>query len=180
MANPPGVTSHIVPDDHRKVNLGDATHEFKDIRATTVTADTVTGAVVGNITGNVTGNVTGFATLAPSTITPATGAVTAADSGKLLVGAVDAAWELPAIAAVPSGTWFTFLTGTASAGAGVTIVATAAVIQGKTTPDGTTAITNATTLTNTPGTDVVGDWVTLRSDGTNWRMVGLSGIYAGT
>jgi hypothetical protein len=124
-----------------------------------------------------TGALTTTAAQHPSTAGPTTGALTAAMSGRLCVGAIDADYDLPA-AANNAGVWYTFITGTVSAGTGVAITATAAVIQGKTTPDGGTAITNATTITNTGATDVVGDMVTLRCDGTNWWMTSISGIWA--
>lgn len=168
---------HIIPEDHRKVNLGDSTHEFNDFRAATATIGTVTGNLTGNVTGDVTGTVTGAATLLPATAGPTSGALTAAMSGRLCIGVVDAAYTLPAPTA---GVWYTIVTGVASAGTGLAITATAAVIQGKTTSAGTVAITNATTITNSGASDVVGDYVTIRSDGTNWWVVGQSGTYAGS
>lgn len=170
-------TRHVIPDDHRKVNLGDAAHEFNAIRAATVTADTVTANVTGNITGDITGNVTGYATLMPSTAGPTSGALSVAMSGRLCIGVVDAVYTLPAPTA---GVWYTIVTGVASAGTGLAITATSTLIQGKTTSAGTVAITNATTITNSGASDVVGDYVTIRSDGTKWWVVGQSGTYAGS
>ena len=180
MANVPGLNTHIVPDDHRKVNLGDSTHEFKAVRAETVTADTVTAALVGDVTGNVAGTLTGgatFATSFPGTAGPTSGALSTAMSGRLCIGVVDAVYTLPAPTA---GVWYTIVTGVVSAGTGLVITATSTLIQGKTTSAGTTAITDATSITNAGASDVVGDYVTIRSDGTNWWVVGQSGTYAGS
>ena len=170
-------TRHIIPDDHRKINLGDSTHEFNDIRAATATIGTVTGNLTGNVTGDVTGTVTGASTLMPVTAGPTSGALSVAMSGRLCIGVVDAVYTLPAPTA---GVWYTIVTGVASAGTGLVVTATSTLIQGKTTSAGTTAITDATSITNSGASDVVGDYVTIRSDGTKWWVVGQSGTYAGS
>lgn len=138
---------------------------------------TQTIAVTYSTTGGVTAS-GGFAFPATSLAT-ASRALVAADSGKLLVAVVDGAYTLPLAAAVP-GAQFTVMTGVASAGTGVTITrAGADVINAKTTSAGTVAITGATTVTNTGATDVVWDYMTLRSDGVaGWYSVGQTGVWA--
>ena len=138
--------------------------------------EVVTADGSGNVavTGALT--VTGSSAL-PSTAGPTSGALTAAMSGRLCIGVVDAVYTLPAPTA---GVWYTIVTGVASAGTGLVITATSTLIQGKTTSAGTTAITDATSITNSGASDVVGDYVTIRSDGTKWWVVGQSGTYAGS
>lgn len=162
----------LKPAPGRTANLGTPLHPISDIQAKTMTA---TGAITAS--GGVTGTVTGSASLLPETAGPTSGALTAAMSGRLCIGVVDAVYTLPAPTA---GVWYTIVTGVASAGTGLQITATSTLIQGKTTSAGTTAITDATTLTNSGATDVVGDYITIRSDGTKWYVVGQSGTYAGT
>ena len=169
------VKGRLVPSDDM-AEIGSSVQPFKNVTATTLTG-AVVGNVTGNITGNVTGNVTGYSTLEVDTAGPTSGALTTAMSGRLCIGVVDAAYTLPAPTA---GVWYTIITGVASAGTGLTITATGPFIQGKTTAAGTTAITDATTLTNSGASDVVGDYVILRSNGTSWWVVGQSGTYAGS
>jgi hypothetical protein len=161
------VRESLIPEDDN-LDLGSPTSKWANVRAVTF---------VGDLTGNVTGNVAGEATLLPTTAGPTSGALTAAMSGRLCIGVVDAVFTLPAPTA---GVWYTIVTGVASAGTGLAITATSTLIQGKTTSAGTTAITNATTITNSGATDVVGDYITIRSDGTKWYVVGQSGTYAGS
>ena len=158
--------------------LGSAAQPFNavNVRTLAVTGnETVAGALT--VTGAITGTVTGASTLEPTTAGPTSGALTAAMSGRLCIGVVDAVYTLPAPTA---GVWYTIVTGVASAGTGLVVTATSTLIQGKTTSAGTTAITNATSITNSGASDVVGDYVTIRSDGTNWWVVGQSGTYAGS
>ena len=150
--------------------LGSNNRPITDIVAKTVTATT-------GFTGDLTGNVTPTAQLAATTAGPTSGALTAAMSGRLCIGVVDAVYTLPAPTA---GVWYTIVTGVASAGTGLAITATSTLIQGKTDSGGATAITNATTITNSGASDVVGDFVTIRSDGTKWWVVAQSGTYAGS
>lgn len=113
--------------------------------------------------------------VASSALVGATVVLTTADSGKVLVNASTSgspSWTLPAPA---NGLWFTFVTGNTTAG--FTVTSAAAVIHAKTTATGT-AITTTTTLTNTQGTAVVGDTITIVCDGTTWWMVAQSGIFA--
>lgn len=170
----------IVPPQGGTANIGTPLRPINDIQAKTLTASgavavggtlTVTGAVTAS------GGITGSANQLPSTAGPTSGALGVADSGKLCIGVVDAVYTLPAPTA---GVWYTIVTGVASAGTGLVITATSTLIQGKTTSAGTTAITNATSITNSGASDVVHDYVTIRSDGTNWYVVGQSGTYAGS
>ncbi len=78
-------------------------------------------------------------------------------------------WTLPTAA---NGLWYTFTVSNVTAG----FTVTGGTIVAKTNAAGT-AITG-TTLTNTQGTAVVGDTITLVCDGTSWRMVAQSGIFA--
>jgi hypothetical protein len=99
--------------------------------------------------------------VAQSALVGATVVLTAADSGSVLINRSTSgspSWTLPTNAA---GLYFTFVV--ANTTAGFTVTGTA--ISG-------------TTLTNTQGTAVVGDTITLVADGTNWVMVAQSGIFA--
>lgn len=98
--------------------------------------------------------------------------LTAADSGKTLINASTSgspSWTLPTAA---NGLWFTFICADTTAG----FTVTGGTIKAKTSATGTAI--SGTTLTNTQGTAVVGDTITLVCDGTNWRMVSQSGIFA--
>lgn len=153
-------------------------------KAATVTGTlTASGGVTGNITGNVTGNVTGSATkMAGVNLAVATPKiVTAAESGQVFVGVVDCAFTLPTAAAAGNGAYYTFITGVASAGTGLTITRSGSdTIDGVTGSSLTpTAITNATSLTNSGASDVKGDYVTLVSDGVSkWLMINVVGTWA--
>jgi hypothetical protein len=144
-----------------------------------LTGDVTTDTLTVDAAATFEGAVTTVALQLPSTAGPTTGALTAAMSGRLCLGDETADYDLPA-AAGNAGVWYTIVTANPSASAGLTITATAAVIQGKTDAAGATAITNATVLTNTHTSDVVGDYVTLLCDGTNWWVIGQSGTYAGS
>lgn len=78
-------------------------------------------------------------------------------------------WTLPTAA---NGLWFTFTVSDVTTG----FTITGGTMKYKTTATGTAI--SATTLTNTQGTAVVGDTITLVCDGTVWRMVAQSGIFA--
>lgn len=104
----------------------------------------------------------------------ATVVLTAAQSGGTFINVSTSgspSWTLPAAA---NGLKYTFVTGNTTAGFTVT---GAGVIHAKTSASGT-AITTTTTLTNTQGTAVVGDTITIVSDGTAWWMTAQSGIFA--
>ena len=180
------VTTHLIPDDHRMVNLGDSTHEFNAIRSasvaadtaaiTTVTATTVTATTVNATT--VAGSATKLGALNLAVATPKV--LSASESGQAFVGVVDCAFTLPTAAAAGAGAHYHIITGVASAGTGVTVTrAGSDTIDGRVSPTGAT-ITDATVLTNTPGTDVKGDSVWLLSDGVSkWHMIGITGVWAG-
>lgn len=143
----------------------------------------VTGATTLNSTLNVTGLVTfTLAQVGPKTFPTvnsaaagATVVLTAADSGKVLINASTSgtpSWTLPAKA---NGLEFTFICGNTTAG--FTVTASDAVIHFKTSASGT-VLTSTTTLTNTQGTAIVGDTISIVCDGTAWWMTAISGIFA--
>lgn len=106
----------------------------------------------------------------------ATVVLTTADSGKVLINASSSgtpSWTLPANAA--SGTYFTFVCGNTFAG--FTVTSASQVIHFKTSASGT-VLTSTTTLTNTQATAIVGDTISIVSDGTAWWMTAISGIFA--
>lgn len=111
-----------------------------------------------------------------SALVGATVILTAADSGKVLINRSTSgspSWTLPTLA---DGLLYTFVCGNTTAGFTVT---GAQVIQFKTTATGT-ALSSTTTLTNTQGTAVVGDTITIVGDGTGntWKMIAQTGIFA--
>lgn len=81
-------------------------------------------------------------------------------------------WTLPVGVA---GTAFTFICGNTTAG--FTVTNATQVIHFKTSASGT-VLTSTTTLTNTQGTAIVGDTISLICDGTAWWMTAISGIFA--
>lgn len=114
-----------------------------------------------------------YTTVVQSALVGATVALTAAQSGGLFINRSTSgspSWTLPAAAA---GLWYTFYTSNITTGVTVTAAGT---IYAKTNAAGTAI--SGTTLTNTQATAVVGDTITLVSDGTGWRMVAQSGIFA--
>ena len=147
----------------------------------------VTIATSGNTVVPGTLNVTGVATFtaAPvfssgfsytsvvqSALVGATVALTAAQSGSLLINRSTSgspSWTLPTNAA---GLWYTFYVSNVTAG----FTVTGGTIKAKTSATGTAI--SGTTLTNTQGTAVIGDTITLVADGTNWVAVAHSGIFA--
>lgn len=113
-------------------------------------------------------------TITDSALVGATVALTAAQSGQTFNNRSTSAspsWTLPTAA---NGLWYTFTVSDVTTG----FTVTGGTIKAKTTATGT-AITG-TTLTNTQGTAVVNDTITLVCDGTVWRMVAQSGIFAAT
>ncbi len=165
--------------------IGSASKPVKNITATALTtatlaasgaatvggALTVTGALAaGSLSGPINGPV--FNALASTTLT-------ATHVGGTIIAPVDGAYTMPAAATFPGGR-ITVITGVASAGTGVRLTrAGSDTLEGKTTPAGTVAITGATTYTNTGASDVVGDHVTMVSDGVSkWWAVAQSGTWA--
>lgn len=129
---------------------------------------TVTGtlAATGAITGPVTRTVT------DSALVGATVALTAAQSGGVFNNRSTSgtpSWTLPTAA---NGLTFTFTVSDVTTG----FTITGGTMKFKTTATGTTL--SGTTCTNTQGTAVVNDTITFVCDGTVWRMVSQSGIFA--
>lgn len=111
-----------------------------------------------------------------SALVGATVVLTAAQSGSVLINVSTSgtpSWTLPANAA--SGVNFTFVCGNTTAG--FTVTSASQVIHFKTSASGT-VLTSTTTLTNTQATAVVGDTISIVSDGTAWWMTAISGIFA--
>jgi hypothetical protein len=111
-------------------------------------------------------------TITDSALVGATVALTAAQSGQTFNNRSTSgtpSWTLPTAA---NGLWFTFTVSDVTAG----FTVTGGTIKCKTSASGTTL--SGTTLTNTQGTAVVNDTITLVCDGTVWRMVAQSGIFA--
>lgn len=111
-------------------------------------------------------------TITDSALVGATVVLTAAQSGSTFNNRATSgspSWTLPTAA---NGLWFTFTVSDVTAG----FTVTGGTIKCKTTATGTTL--SGTTLTNTQGTAVVNDTITLVCDGTVWRMVAQSGIFA--
>lgn len=141
----------------------------------TTTANALVGGTLG-VTGATTFTVapTGPTKRATSqsALVGATVVLTAADSGKVLINRSTSgspSWTLPTAA---DGLTFTFVVANVTAG----FTVTGGTIKAKTTATGTAI--SGTTLTNTQGTAVVGDTITLVCDGTNWVMTSQSGIFA--
>jgi hypothetical protein len=148
---------------------------------------TQTGAAAFGSTVNITGVTTFTATpvftagipsgavLRTNTDSAATGAtvaLTAAQSGQTFNNASTSgspSWTLPTAA---NGLWFTFTVSNVTTG----FTVTGGTITCKTNASGSAL--SGTTLTNTQGTAVVGDTITLVCNGTTWRMVAQSGIFA--
>jgi len=138
-------------------------------------ATTVSGAASFTSTVSFTTAPTGSQVRATSNSATvgATVVLTAADSGKVLINASTSgspSWTLPTAA---SGLYYTFVCANTTAGFTVTAAGT---IYAKTSATGTAI--SGTTLTNTQATAVVGDTITLVSDGAGWRMIAQSGIFA--
>lgn len=107
-----------------------------------------------------------------SALTGATVALTASDSGGVFINRSTGgspSWTLPTNVA---GLWYTFYVANVTAG----FTVTGGTIKAKTSATGTAI--SGTTLTNTQGTAVVGDTITLVADGTNWVAINQSGIFA--
>jgi len=107
-----------------------------------------------------------------SALVGATVVLTAAQSGQAFNNRSTSgspSWTLPTAA---NGLWFTFTVSSVTAG----FTVTGGTIRAKASASG--AAISGTTLTNTQGTAVVGDTITLVCDGTAWRMVSQSGIFA--
>lgn len=111
-------------------------------------------------------------TVTNSALVGATVALTAAQCGQTFNNRSTSgspSWTLPTAA---NGLWYTFTVSDVTTG----FTITGGTIVAKTNASGT--VITGTTLTNTQGTAVVGDTITLVCDGTSWRMVAQSGIFA--
>lgn len=107
-----------------------------------------------------------------SALVGATVALTAAQSGQVFNNRSTSgspSWTVPAAA---NGLWFTFTVSDVTTG----FTITGGTFKFKTTATGTAL--SGTTVTNTQATAVVGDTITFVCDGTVWRMVAQSGIFA--
>lgn len=111
-------------------------------------------------------------TVTDSALVGATVALTAAQCGQTFNNRSTSgspSWTLPTAA---NGLWYTFTVSDVTTG----FTVTGGTIKAKASASG--AAISGTTLTNTQGTAVIGDTITLVCDGTVWRMVAQSGIFA--
>lgn len=111
-------------------------------------------------------------TVVDSALVGATVALTAAQCGYTFNNRSTSgspSWTLPTAA---NGLWYSFTVSDVTTG----FTITGGTMKYKTTATGTTLST--TTLTNTQGTAVVNDHITFVCDGTVWRCVAQSGIFA--
>jgi len=154
---------------NKNVNVGVAAG------GSTATLSVGTGGI--NTTGSITatGTITGgvLVPVTQSALVGATVVLTAAQSGGLFINRSTSgspSWTLPAAS---NGLEYTFITANTTAGFTVTAAGT---IYAKTNASGTAI--SGTTLTNTQSTAVVGDAITLVSDGTGWRITAQTGVFA--
>lgn len=107
-----------------------------------------------------------------SALVGATVVLTAADSGGVFINRSTSgspSWTLPTNVA---GLYYTFVVSSTSAG----FTVTGGTVFARANPNG--ASVTGTTLTNTQGTAVIGDSITLFADGTSWRSYAQLGIFA--
>lgn len=150
---------------NKNVNIGIAG------AGSTATLSVGTGGI--SSTGSITGGV--LVPVIQSALVGATVVLTAAQSGSCFQNRSTSgspSWTLPA--ATTSGLEFTFTCANTTAGFTIT---GAQVIHAKTSATGT-AITSTTTITNTQATAVVGDAITIVSDGAVWWITAQTGIFA--
>lgn len=126
----------------------------------------VAGTEVINSSGNYINKVT---------VLDATYTVTAAETGTtfILSDTTEFATTLPAPAA---GLRYRFIVGAAPSGANYTVVTNgnATIIQGAVVVNGASVLgANEDTITFAASAAVVGDWVEVISDGTNWYVSGI-------
>lgn len=155
-----------------KLNEGIYTgYDIATTRNLSVTGtSTFTGAATFTAAPVFSGGSTQTVTL--SALVGATVVLTAAMSGGLFINRATSgspSWTLPTAAA---GLWFDFLVSSTTAG----FTVTGGTIFAKANPNG--ASVTGTTLTNTQGTAVVGDFIRLVCDGTSWRGTAQTGIFA--
>lgn len=107
-----------------------------------------------------------------SALVGATVVLTASQSGGVFINRSTSgspSWTLPTAAA---GLYYIFLVSNTTAG----FTVTGGTIFAKANPAG--ASVTGTTLTNTQGTAVIGDSITLYCDGTSWRGIAQLGTFA--
>lgn len=138
----------------------------------TMTSPIITGPTLSNV-------------LLPAEDTTATNALTAAESGKViwLNSATEFVTTLPALSAVSAGTSFKFIVKAAPAAASYTVItgnSTENKIYGLAVVNGASvAAADEDTITFADGSAVVGDWVEVVSDGTNWYVSGQGAAAGG-
>ena len=158
----------------------------------TLKASNLAGFLVdtsGNVTAPGTLAVTGVATFAvppvfttgttigpvvQSALVGATVVLTAAQSGSVLINRSTSAspsWTLPTAAV---GLYYHFLVSNTTTG----FTITGGTMFAKANPNG--ASVTGTTVTNTQGTAVIGDYLLLWCDGTSWRGLAQTGVFAAT
>ena len=111
-------------------------------------------------------------TVTNSALVGATVALTAAQCGQTFNNRSTSgspSWTLPTAA---NGLWYTFTVSDVTTG----FTVTGGTIFAKANAAG--ASVTGTTLSNTQATAVIGDTITLVCDGTSWRVVAQSGIFA--
>lgn len=140
---------------------------YSALPISTTSTISATGAITGASFSGAT-----YRLVTDSALVGATVALTAAQSGQVFNNRSTSgspSWTLPTAV---NGLWFTFTVSDATTG----FTVTGGTIKAKTSATGTAI--SGTTLTNTQGTAVVGDTITIVCDGTVWRMVAQSGIFA--
>lgn len=131
---------------------------------------TFTAAPVFNAAPSFAGGITKPVSL--SALVGATVVVTAAQSGTVFVNRSTSgtpSWTLPTAAA---GLNYTFTVSNVTTG----FTLTGGTFFAKAAADG--ASVTGTTLTNTQATAVIGDSIELVCDGTSWRVINQTGIFA--
>lgn len=138
----------------------------------------------------VAGNFAPTAITVPTETVAATNVLTAAESGKVMFlnHATEFASTLPAISAAPAGTTFTFIITGSPVGANYTVLTGNSLenilvggineLEVDTSDDGP-YIADGDTITFVGGTSVVGDYVTVISDGTKWYLHGQANADGG-
>src|SRR5579864_6784327 len=101
--------------------------------------------------------------------------LTTAQSGSVCINIATSGAQSFTLPVGAAGTKFTFVCGNTTVG--FTVTNATQVIHFKTSASGT-VLTSTTTLTNTQGTAIVGDFISLVCDGTAWWTVAQSGIFA--
>jgi hypothetical protein len=187
---------HAVPERTNRLRLGTPLNKWLSADAGTVTADTLvaTTATLTNPTVSGTLAVTGTTAFtgaqtgtrrAMSVTSADTIAIAAADSGTVYVSTKASATQVFTLpTAATAGLQYTFVCG--NAGTEIHVGVTGAeTIATKThgANDATGIITTATTglLKNTAASNVVGDFITLVSDGVSrWYGVSIAGVWSAT